>query len=310
MTAAALFGFSVSNAYWQLCVWSIPYGLGAGSVDAALNNFVALHYKARHMSWLHCFWGIGATAGPIIMGLYLSRGAPWNSGYQTIGIAQVFLVVCLVLSLPLWRKIQNAREAQQDGGAVGLKDVLRLPGAAYMLAGFFCYCALEATAGLWASSYMVLHKGIDPETAAKWAAGFYLGITAGRFLSGFITGKVGDKNMVRAGQLLAGLGAALLLLPLGHIMTFAGLLLIGIGCAPVYPSLIHATPANFGPDNSQAMIGLQMASAYVGTTLMPFVFGFASDLTGIRAYPLFLLTFILLMVVVVERVNRTHKFTK
>lgn len=307
LTAAALFGFSFSRSYWQLCFWGIPYGLGAGSVDAALNNFVALHYKARHMSWLHCFWGIGATAGPTIMGLCLSRGTLWNAGYRTIGAVQVALVVCLALSLPLWRKIQEAHKDHQDSGAFGLKDVIRLPGAKQMLAAFLCYCALEATAGLWASSYMVLHKGIDPQTAAKWAAGFYLGITAGRFFGGFITGRVGDKTMVRAGQLVAGLGAVLLLLPLGQALTFAGLLLVGFGCAPVYPSLIHETPANFGADKSQAMIGMQMASAYVGTTLMPLVFGFLADLTGIGAYPVFLMAFIILMVIMVERVNRTHK---
>lgn len=305
MTAAAILGFSSSNSFWQLCLWGIPYGLGAGSVDAALNNFVALHYKSRHMSWLHCFWGVGATTGPYIMGLCLTNGLKWNSGYQTIGIIQIILVICLVISLPLWKAKQevSATEAREVK-SLSLKDTIKLPGAKAILTAFFCYCALEATAGLWASSYLVLHKGINAETAAKWASLFYLGITIGRFISGFVTDKLSNKNMVRIGQCIAGLGTLILLIPMGDVITLVGLILVGLGCAPIYPSLLHETPNNFGADKSQSIMGMQMACAYVGATFMSPVFGFIAEHINIRLYPLYLMFFVVLMFVMVERMNK------
>lgn len=307
MTAAALIGFSFSHSFWQLCLWGIPYGLGAGSVDAALNNFVALHYKSRHMSWLHSFWGIGATIGPYIMGLYLTRGFKWNSGYQTIGIIQVVLVACLVLSLPLWKvKTETKGIETQKHKGLSIKETISIPGTKAVMTAFFCYCALETTAGLWASSYMVLHKGINVETAAKWAALFYFGITLGRLICGFITDKFGDKFMVRAGQGIAAFGAMLLLIPAGDTITLIGLILTGLGCAPVYPCLIHETPTNFGADKSQSIIGMQMASAYVGSTFMPSVFGLIAKYISIRLYPVYLLFFAVLMIVMVERMNRIN----
>lgn len=305
MTAAALFGFSVSDSYWQLCLWGIPYGLGAGSVDAALNNFVALHYKAKHMSWLHCFWGIGATAGPYIMGFVLTGGMSWNAGYRIISILQVILTAVLIVTLPLWKEQKaGAEKGEEKQKALSLPEVLRLPGAQNVLIGFFCYCSLEATAGLWASSYMVLNRGIVAETAAKWAALFYLGITAGRLVSGFITMKFSDKNMIRMGQLIIVCGILLFLLPLGNGAVLFGLLMTGVGCAPIYPSLIHATPDTFGKDVSQSVIGVQMASAYVGTTFMPPLFGILADAVGIGCYPIFLAVFLVFMIVMLESLNR------
>lgn len=305
MTAAALFGFSVSDSYWQLCLWGIPYGLGAGSVDAALNNFVALHYKAKHMSWLHCFWGIGATAGPYIMGFVLTGGMSWNAGYRIISILQVILTAVLIVTLPLWKEQKaGAETGEEKQKALSLPEVLRLPGAQNVLIGFFCYCSLEATAGLWASSYMVLNRGIVAETAAKWAALFYLGITAGRLVSGFITMKFSDKNMIRMGQLIIACGILLFLLPLGNGAALFGLLMTGVGCAPIYPSLIHATPDTFGKDVSQSVIGVQMASAYVGTTFMPPLFGILADAVGIGCYPIFLAVFLVFMIVMLESLNR------
>ena len=305
MTAAALFGFSSSHSFLQLCVWAVPYGLGAGSVDAGLNNFVALHYKSRHMSWLHCFWGIGATAGPYIMGLCLTRGFKWNSGYMVVGVIQIALVACLVLSLPLWKVKKDGNSGQDTPHRqITLREGLRLPGAKAVLTAFFCYCALEATTGLWAGSYMVLHKGIGAGTAAKWASLFYLGITIGRFVCGFITDRIGDKNMVRLGQFFAASGVLLFLLPMGNAATLAGLILTGAGCAPIYPSLLHATPENFGAKYSQSVMGMQMACAYVGTTLMPPLFGFVSEWAGIGLYPFYLLLFVAGMFTMTERMNR------
>lgn len=307
MTAIGLFGFAFSHYFWQLCLWGIPYGLGAGSVDAALNNFVALHYKAKHMSWLHSFWGVGATAGPYIMGMCLTRGLRWNTGYETIGIIQIILVIGLAFSLPLWKSKQS-ENMDEIAATVDLsfKEKVQISGVKEIMIAFFCYCSLESAAGMWASSYMVIYKGINAETAAKWAALFYLGITIGRFLSGFITEKIGDKNMIRGGQALITAGIIFMLLPLGNMAVFIGLIMTGIGCAPIYPCIIHATPYNFGKDKSQAIIGLQMASAYTGSTFMSPLFGIIAEHTSISLYPFYLVIFLVVMVVMIERVNKMH----
>ena len=310
MTAVALFGFSVSTEFWMLCVFSIPYGLGAGSVDAALNNFVALHYEARHMSWLHCFWGIGATVGPYIMGAYLTGGATWNSGYRMISLLQMGLTAILLFTLPLWKEGKAAGESEENQKVLKTGEILKLSGAKAALLSFFCYCALEATCGLWAASYMVMHRGISSETAATWASLFYLGITIGRFLCGFISMKLGDKNMIRLGQGFMAAGVILLLLPGADALVFAGLIMIGLGCAPVYPCLIHETPENFGADQSQALIGMQMACAYVGTTLMPPLFGLIAQYIHIMWYPVYLAVFVVLMVLAVETLNRSAEIGK
>lgn len=297
MTAAALFGFSVSNSFWALCLWAIPYGLGAGSVDAALNNYVALHFASRHMNWLHCMWGIGASVGPYIMGAALSTNAGWHMGYRVIGLIQIVLTAIILLSLPLWKSAAANAEAQTKASAkaLTLKEIFRIPGVKAVLITFFCYCSLEQTTGLWASSYLVLAKGIAPETAAGYASLFFIGITAGRALCGFLTLKWNDTQMVRIGVVTIALGVAAMLLPLGETVTLAGLLLIGLGCAPIYPSIIHSTPAHFGADKSQAIIGVQMASAYIGNCLMPPLFGMIANHTTISIFPYYLLVILVVM---------------
>ena len=296
LTAAALFGFSASGSFWGLCLWAIPYGLGAGSVDAALNNYVALHYASRHMSWLHCMWGLGAAIGPYIMGLALSGSAGWQMGYRYISLLQIVLTAVLAATLPLWRVHQRAGGgAEQDARPLTLSQILRIPGAKEVMAAFFCYCALEQTAILWSSSYLHLHRGVPAETAAGYAGLFFLGITAGRALSGFLTMKLSDPQMIRLGQGLIALGALILLLPLHIYATLAGLALVGLGCAPIYPSIIHSTPGHFGADKSQAVIGVQMASAYVGTCLMPPLFGLVSDHLSPALFPLYLLAILAVM---------------
>ena len=298
MTAAALLGFSVSGSFWALCLWAVPYGLGAGSVDAALNNYVALHFESCHMSWLHCMWGIGASVGPYIMGAALSRNAGWQMGYRTISGIQLVLTAVILFSLPLWgRAVRRGTAAAQESRtqALTLGQVLRVPGVKAVLITFFCYCSLEQTAGLWASSYLVLHKGIAPETAAGFASLFYLGITAGRALCGFLTFKLNDGQMVRLGLCVILAGIAALLLPVGEKMTLVGLILVGLGCAPIYPSIIHATPDRFGADRSQAIIGIQMASAYVGNCLTPTLFGVLAEHSTIAIFPYYLLCILLLM---------------
>lgn len=307
VTAGALWGFSVSDSFWMLCVIALPYGLGAGAVDAALNNYVALHYEARHMSWLHCFWGIGASIGPYIMGACLVGGLPWTGGYQIISVLQMALTAVLFATLYLWKGSRAEEEEQGERRSMGLLEVFGLSGAKEAMISFFCYCGLEQTTGLWAASYMVLNRGISASAAAKWASLFYLGITAGRFVCGFITMKLNDRNMVRLGQAVAVAGIVLLTLPLGQVMTGVGLVMVGVGCAPVYPALLHETPDNFGEDLSQAIMGMQMACAYVGTMVMPSLFGMISGRVGIWLYPFYLLGIVAVMVLMVERLNGLKK---
>lgn len=303
-TAVALFGFSISHSFPALCLFAIPYGLGAGSVDAALNNYVALHYKARHMSWLHCMWGVGCSIGPIVMSFAITNSS-WNMGYRMISIFQIVLTILLFLSLPLWQK---NRESSENGSEVpknrGFFQLIRISGVKEVLTCFFCYCALETTAGMWAASYCTLYRGIDANRAASWASLFYIGITIGRFFCGFITMKLSDQNMIRLGQIVMGVGILLILLPLPDTLLFAGLILVGLGCAPIYPSIIHETPANFGADLSQGIIGMQMAFAYVGSCLMPPLFGVLGQSVTFGLYPVFMALILLLMVVMSERMHK------
>ena len=302
-TAVALLGFSCSHSFWLLCLWAVPYGLGAGSVDASLNNYVALHYESRHMSWLHCFWGVGATLGPYIMGFALTGGNGWNAGYRYIGILQIVLTAALLFSLPLWKgsKADPAAEGAGEGKTLSLREIFRIPGAKEVMLCFFCYCAVEQTAALWASSYLSLYKGVPAETAASFASMFFIGITVGRAISGFVTVKLNDAQMIRLGQGIIGLGIAALLLPFGETVSLIGLILIGLGCAPIYPCVIHSTPAHFGADRSQAIIGVQMASAYCGTCLMPPLFGLIANHISVALLPVYLLGALVLMAVMHER---------
>ena len=292
MTAVALLGFSFSRSLWMLCLWALPYGLGAGSVDASLNNYVALHYPSRHMSWLHCMWGVGASIGPYIMGYLLTGGQHWSNGYLYIGVAQIILSAIILLSLPLWKKTEQDHDTQP----LPLTQVLRIPGARQVMISFFCYCALEQTAALWSASYFHLHGGFTPETAATLGSLFFLGITIGRAISGFITIKLNDTSMIHLGFGITFGGIVLLLLPSGHFGAVAGIVLIGFGCAPIYPCMMHATPELFGTARSQALMGVQTASAYVGTALMPPLFGLIANHISISLMGVFLLVMLVSMV--------------
>lgn len=313
-TAVALWGFSMSHSYWMLIVWAIPYGLGAGSVDASLNNYVALHYKSRHMSWLHCMWGVGASVGPYIMSYVLSRGQSWHSGYRWISYIQIILTAILMLTLPLWKqqstsycddvisKEQGKRKGSEQ--VLSLSEVIHIPGAKQVLLMFFCYCALEQTSGLWASSYLVLKYGIDVGTAAGYGSLFYVGITVGRAISGFLTIKLQDNQMIRLGQALILTGLICMFLPFGSKIALAGLIIVGLGCAPIYPCIIHSTPSNFGAENSQALVGVQMASAYLGNLLMPPLFGMIAKRISVGIFPVYLLGILILMYVMHRQLLR------
>ena len=301
LMVVALFGFSFSNRFWVLCLWAVPYGLGAGSVDAALNNYVALHYSSRDMSWLHCFWGVGTIVSPYVMSLALTR-ATWQAGYRAVGVIQLAIAVVLLVTLPLWRVHNAADDDRQSGRVLGLKGALKIRGVPQLLLGFCGYCALESTCMLWTSSYLIATRGVSPERAAAFASLFFIGITAGRFLAGFVSNKLGDRSMIRLGTGVLFLGVLLLLVPgLPEGVALTACVILGLGCAPVYPSIIHATPTNFGPENSQAIIGVQMASAYVGSTFAPPLFGLLSARVGLGLLPVYVAAFGVLMIAMVER---------
>ena len=309
MTAIALLGFSLSNNFWVLLVWGIPYGLGAGGVDAALNNYVALRYSSRHMSWLHCFWGVGCTAGPYIMSHFLVSGKGWQSGYLAVFILQIALTAVLFVCLPLWKRKEGEAKTEKSDEAkpIGLINTFKIKGVFAVIITFFCYCALESTVGLWTVSYIVETKGIASEAAAKWGSMFFLGITVGRFLAGFISNKLGDKNMIRLSVAILSIGVVMLWLPINEALCAVAFTIIGLGCAAIYPSIIHATPDHFGKENSQAVIGVQMASAYIGSTFVPPVFGALSKSVGLESFPIFVSVIFIVMTVFSEIVNRKSK---
>ena len=302
LTVAALFGFSFSGSFSMLIIFAVPYGLGAGAIDAALNNYVALHYKAKHMSWLHCFWGVGAIISPFIMSFAL-KNLNWNSGYRIVGFIQLAIALLLLVTLPVWKI--NKTESTADTKRVGLTAALKIKGVPFLLIGFFAYCAAEATAMYWASTYFTEVKGISGDRAASFAALFYIGITLGRFTSGFITERLGDRRMILLGTGILACGIMILLIPVQSYMTaFAAFLVIGFGCAPIYPCIIHSTPANFGAENSGAIIGIQMASAYVGSTFIPPLFGLFGNSVGFSVMPVYLLAFFALMIIMTEATFR------
>ncbi|MDR2043609.1 MAG: MFS transporter [Clostridium sp.] len=299
LTAVALLGFSMAGSFAPLCLFAVPYGLGAGAIDAALNNYVALHYRSRHMNWLHCFWGVGAAVSPYIMSACLTGDFGWRGGYRTVAGIQLVLAAALFASLPLW----NKRTGTEKTAAHRAGKVWKIKGAKYILIAFFGYCALETTAGLWATSYLVAERGIAAETAAGYASLFYLGITGGRFVCGFVSDRIGDRNMIRLGLAVIAAGTASLWLPWSGA-ALPGLVVAGLGCAPIYPSIIHSTPANFGAENSQSIVGVQMASAYTGSTFVPPLFGIIANHISLAPYPAFLFFFAVLMFLMTEALNR------
>lgn len=306
MTAIALLGIAISSKLIGLCLFAVPLGLGAGAVDTALNNFVALHYKARHMNWLHCFWGVGATAGPAIMSLFLTMQGGWKLGYGSIGALQVLLVIALFVSLKLWKNATGPiQAAQAELKPSRFTDTLRTPGVKPTMLCFFAYCALELTTGLWGSSYLVNAKGIPAASAAQWISYFYLGITAGRFLSGFLSMRLKNTAMIGIGMAVIGVGLVLVLLPFHPVFLQIGLALTGLGCAPIFPAMLHETPRRFGAALSQRLIGLQMASAYLGSTLAPLVFSAIVQYVDIALFPYYLVLMLGLMAVSSKRVDRT-----
>ena len=305
LTAVALLGFSTTTDFYQMCLWAIPYGLGAGAIDAALNNYVALYYSSRHMSWLHCFWGVGTIISPYIMSYALTHTV-WANGYRMVSYLQFSIVTVLLLTIPLWKINKGNKEIEENTEVLGLKGALKIKGVPYLLTGFFAYCAAEATTMLWASSYLEGTRGVSKDKAAALGALFFIGITIGRFLAGFITDKLGDNRSIRIGTVIALFGVICTAIPI-EIVTMMGFIIIGLGCAPVYPCIIHSTPTNFGAENSQGIIGIQMASAYVGSTFMPPFFGLIANYVDLKLMPLYLAFFLILLFIMIAKTEKVCK---
>lgn len=302
LTVLALLGFSFSTKFWMLIVFAVPYGLGAGAIDAALNNYVALHYKARHMSWLHCFWGVGTIVSPYIMS-YALLHSTWTNGYRTVSCLQFAIAAVILVTLPLWKVNKQTETESGETALLGIKGAFKIKGVPCLLLGFLAYCAAEATTMLWASSYLEGTRGISNEKAAAYGSLFFIGITTGRFLCGFISDKLGDNKMIRLGVSIALAGVVCIALPF-TVTAVVGFVIIGLGCAPVYPCIIHSTPDNFGAENSQGIIGIQMASAYVGSTFMPPVFGLIANYISLKLMPVYLAFFLILLFIMI---NKTEK---
>ena len=300
LTAVAIFGFSISPSLFVMLFFAIPYGLGAGSVDAALNHYVAVHYSGRSMNWLHCMWGIGAALGPYILGFVLQRGESWRSGYLVLSMIQATLTIILFLSLGLWGKEEKKEKTEEKKTPMSFRQILSITGAKECLVSFFLYCAIEQTLGLWSGSFMVYSLKIEAKLAASFVALFYFGITFGRFLAGILAAKWQDEALILGGCGILFLGLVLLFcsmvpsqevklfgMELRQILVICALLLSGLGCAPIYPAIIHSTPRNFGAENTSALIGKQMAAAYIGSMSFPPFFGVLAKIFGTGLFPFF-----------------------
>jgi fucose permease len=303
-TAICLFGFSISTEFWMLILWAIPFGLGAGGVDAILNNYVALNFKAQHMSWLHCMWGVGASISPYIMSFALVNLENWSGGYLIVSIIQIVLSFIIFISVPIWKKgsKENDIDKQEKSKALSFKEIFAIKGALPCFLMFFCYCALEVSASLWASTYLVEKWSFAPEVAAGYASMFYIGVTFGRLVNGFLAMRLGDKTLIRIGSLGIAIGIVLLFIPYNFIFALIGFIIIGLGCSPIYPCIIHMTPNVFGADKSQAMIGVQIAFAYIGILAMPPLFGVIAEKISISLLPVYLFIFLLLIFIMHELV--------
>ena len=308
LTAVALMGFSFATSFWHLLILAIPYGLGAGAIDAALNNYVALHYTSKHMSWLHCFWGVGTIVSPFVMSCALSTSV-WNNGYRIVSFIQLGIALLLLFTLPVWKVNAKKKTAiEEETKSVGIFGALKIKGVPYLLLGFFAYCAAEATAMGWASTYFSEVKGIDGETAAAYASLFFIGLTAGRFVGGFLMDFLGDRKMIQLGAAIAFCGVLCLGIPVEtEKLAIVGFVVIGLGFAPIYPCIIHSTPSNFGAEHSGAIIGIQMASAYVGSTFMPPLYGLLGKWLGYGMMPIYILAFMTLMICMTEKTFRLAK---
>lgn len=309
MTALAIIGISLSSIFWPLIIISLVLGLGAGCIDSCLNSFVAEHYSPMHMSWLHCFWGIGATLGPVILSFYLAKSM-WKQGTMAIGLIQIAITAVLIFSIPLWKKIDRAEETEiEEKNSITYKKALGRHGVFATLMAFFFYCGIEQTAGHWGASFLNICRGISLDTAARMVSVYFLGIATGRLLSGFLTLKVSNKTLINLGGIFIFVGSLLIGFTKSEILLWAAFILIGLGCAPIFPCLISETPHSFGKIYTQSIMGLQMAFSYLGIAILPPVFGLiAENHSGL--FPYYILGMDILMFVSVLNLNRRTKLNK
>lgn len=302
LTAVAMFGFSISTEFYQMCLWGVPYGIGAGAIDAALNNYVAVYYNSRHMNWLHSFWGVGTIVSPYVMS-YALLHSTWSNGYRMVSYIQFGIAFVLMLTLTLWKVNKSEKIKNEGTEPLGVRTALKIKGVPYMLIGFMAYCATEATAMLWTSSFLEGVKGASKDEAAAFGSLFFIGMTIGRFLSGFFADKLGDRRMIRLGIAIALVGILCTIVPWQEVAVI-GFVILGLGCAPVYPCIIHSTPENFGEENSLGIIGIQMASAYVGSTFMPPVFGLIANNISLKMMPVYMAFFLVLSLVMIGKIRK------
>ncbi len=305
MTVLGLLGFSFSGSYWMLFLFAVPFGLGAGAIDAAVNLYVANHYSGSVMSFLHCFYGVGAVISPYIMALALSR-ARWNEGYRWTAYLQTGILLICILSLPLWKKNDSAVDEEEIKKSAGIREALKVPGVILTLIGFYAYCAGEATCFLWTPSYFAGTKaGLSDGLIASFGSLIFGGLMLGRIFSGFTSDRLGDRLLIRIGIVVELIGIALVFIPTqNYMIAAAGFVIIGTGMGPIYPSIQHMAPVNFGKRFSASVIGLQMASAYVGSTFMPLVFGLLQQYVGIAIMPIYLLVFAVMNIGLLETAYR------
>ena len=297
MTALALLGFSCSDSMLWLCLCAIPLGLGAGSIDTALNNYVALHYKASHMNFLHCFYGIGVSLSPYLMSLPLSKGT-WEGGYRAVFWFQLAIAALTALALPLWKKVrhaQNGEEAEETPRVLSFPALMKMPKVRMACLVFIGYCALEYTCGTWGSTFLVNAKGAAADTAARMVTFYYVGLALGRFLSGVLAGLLHSRQLVKIGQMILLAAVVSLFLPLPFAFCSVSLFFIGLGNGPIFPNMLHLTPELFGKDLSQAVIGAEMATSYIGVLLAPALFGLIAQNVTAALFPVYLLVLYALM---------------
>ncbi len=298
MTALALLGFSCSDSMLWLCLCAIPLGLGAGSIDTALNNYVALHYKASHMNFLHCFYGIGVSLSPYLMSLALSKGT-WEGGYRAVFWFQLAIAALTALALPLWKKVrhaQNGEEAEETPRVLSFPALMKMPKVRMACLVFIGYCALEYTCGTWGSTFLVNAKGAAADTAARMVTFYYVGLALGRFLSGVLAGLLHSRQLVKIGQMILLAAVVSLFLPLPFAFCSVSLFFIGLGNGPIFPNMLHLTPELFGKDLSQAVIGAEMATSYIGVLLAPALFGLIAQNVTAALFPVYLLVLYALMI--------------
>ncbi len=308
LTAGSMLGISLAPHFAWMVLLALPLGLGAGAIDAGLNNYVALNYAARHMNWLHCFWGVGAFAGPMIMSIFIGTQGGWRKGYLVIAIIQMAICALLFVTLPLWKRFDKtgAAEPEKERAAapVSTRAALKLPGVAAVLVVFAVYCGIEQITGLWSSTYLVDARGFSAASAAQVSGMYFASIAAGRFLSGILTSFFSNKVLIRTGTLVAAAGALLLAVPAGNVLPYVAIVLLGLGCAPVYPGSLKETPVRFGAQNSQKVIGLQMAAAYVGIFALPPLTGVLAARIDVRVVPYLLVLLAIVLFFTTERAAR------